>query len=474
MPFTHPDNITVPPGRYRKDFASVAARAEDIKKVGQLLPILVREEDDRLILIDGECRLRACKLLDRDIWYTTNQDGKLLLDNEFQHRIAEYMCNIARQDMSPVEKSKAITDLDRLMKETYGRKGFPQSADNLEDQEGHSSTDTAKMLGYKDRRTVSYASLITKAAETMPELSEAKSMSEAMKMVRTKVHLEAQEELARRRAAEPQQGVIADPLKYFSERMVQGDCLACMKELPSGIATIFLTDIPYGIDYKTEELRDGKSAKKNLAKKVAGLYHDLPEDILPLVEGIIKQMARVGRPNCFAYMFCAYRYWTHLSIIFENNGFEVYNKPVTWVRGSLPGGSLEPGGCNCPSKWPASNTDCILFARRGDVDLAKQGQSDVIICPSYSSSKKIHSLQRPIPLLTELISRVFHPNTKGLLIDPFAGSGSSLAAAMRFEGLEFLGYELDSENRKRAVAYLVNEYTEMTSPKEEKDFDLDV
>jgi len=472
MPFIDPDKIIIPPDRYRKDFSSVEKRAEDIAKVGQFVPILVKEQDGQLILIDGECRTRACKLLRRKVWYTTDTEGQIDVSSEYQHRLLELMSNTARQDMNTIEKSVAISDLDRLLKTIHGQAG--QSHTREPGQEGWSAEKTANLMGYKNKGTVQTAITIAAAAQTMPELAEAKTTSEAMKMIQTKIRLEAQTELARRSGEIKQSGPIDDPIEYFSKRVILGDCLEGMKKLSSGIISIFLTDIPYGIDYKTEVLFNNKSIKKDLTKKVAGLYHDLPEDILPLIESVIQQMTRTGRPNCYVYMFCAYRYWTHLSIIFEQYGFNVYNKPITWVRGNLSNGTLESGNCNCPGNWPASNTDCILFAYRGNTILAKQGQNDVIICNSLLPNNKIHSLQRPIQLLVELISRVFHPETKGILVDPFAGSGSSLAAALHFPGLEFFGFEKDPDFRDRAVSYLVNYYTEMYNPKLDPIIDLEL
>jgi DNA modification methylase len=330
------------------------------------------------------------------------------------------------------------------------------------------------MLGYKNRRTVVTANLIAKAAETMPELSAATTTSEAVKMIQTKVRLEAQQELAKRFGTK-QKGPIENPTEFFSSRVILGDCLEGMKSLSPGMATIFLTDIPYGIDYKPEGDCLDKAENKDITKKVLGFYEDKPAEIISLVEKVIQQISRVGRPNCFVYMFCAFRHWNHLVGVFQENGFNVYNKPITWIRGSFASGKLYGGVCRLPAKWPASSSDCIIFASRGNAALAKQGQPDVIFCSPISTSEKIHVVQRPVPLLTELISRVFHPETKGLLIDPFAGSGSSLAAAMQFDGLSYFGYELDPENRKRAVAYWVNEYNRMINPEPEADIeDLEI
>jgi len=472
MPFIEPEKITVLPGRFRKDFSSVEQRAREIKQLGQFDPILVKEENNQLVLIDGETRLRACILLKRKVWYTTNTEGRLEVPDEYQHKLLELMANTARADMTVLEKSQATSELDRLLKEIHGQSG--QAYILKEGQEGWDQEKTANLMGYRSAKTIERAKVIARAAETMPELAEAKTASEAMRMIQVKVRLEAQEELATRRAAEPQKGPISDPEAFFSKRVITGECPEIVEAAPSNSVSIVLTDIPYAIDYKTEDLKDGKFTKKNLSKKVTGLYNDLPEEILPAVIGVIAELPRVCRPNAFIFMFCAYRYWSFFSSIYQKAGFEVYNKPITWVRGNLASGSLEPGSCNCPWKWPASNTDCILFARRGNAVLARQGRPDVIVCNTPSSSEKIHSLQRPVQLLSELISWVFHENTKGILMDPFCGSGSSLAATLHFSGLDFFGYEKNPEFRQRAVSYLVNYYYELHNPKPAAEIDLDL
>lgn len=467
MPFIHPDKIIIPAGRYRTDFNSVQSRADDIKRTGQLVPILCRRDDQgSLILVDGECRTRACKLLDREVWYTTNEDGKVLIDSEFHHRRAEIMCNIGRDDMTPVDRSRAIADLDRLMKEEFGQSG--QNAIRDDGKEGHSTADTASMLGYKTRKTVNDAILIAKAAEDMPELADAKTMAEATKMIQVKARLNIQQELARRRAAEPQTGTIQDLNKHFSDRLILGDCLEGMKQLQPGIASIFLTDPPFGVNLDEYNKLDCKVSKGGLSRKIMGTYSDKPDEIIELLDNIIEQMARVGRPDCFVYMFCAAINWNYFRETFIKNGFNVYHSPMYWIRGDLELGRIHPGSrCTVPEKWPMKCVWPILFASRGSAVLAKQGQPDCVVCDPSVPGNKIHSLQLPIPLLTELISRVFHPGTKGLLVDPFAGSGSSLAAAMRFDGLSYLGYELDPANRERAIAYLINEYHRMQQPEDE-------
>lgn len=473
MPFIDSDKIIVPPDRYRTDFSSVEKRAEEIASVGQFQPILVKEVDGQLILIDGECRLRACELLNRKVWYTTNTDGQLEIPNEYQHRLLELMANTARQDMTPLEKSRAIADLDSLMKQIHGQSG--QSSTLAEGQEGWSADKTASLIGYTNRARVQRAIYIAKAAETMPELSEAKTESEAVKMIDTKVRLEAQQELAKRRTSEKQVGPIKDINSYFSKRIIVGDCIEKMRLLSSGIASIFLTDPPFGVNLDDHNELDCAVQKGGSSRKIMGLYKDDPDEILNLLLELIPQISRVGRPSCFVYMFCAFQNWHTLRDKFVECGFNVYHSPMYWVRGSLSLGRIHPGSrCTAPAKWPMKCVYCILFASRGDIPLARQGQPDVIVCDPVVPSTKIHSLQLPIPLLTELISRVHHPETRGLLIDLFCGSGSSLAAALHFPGLDFFGYEKDPEFRERSIAYLINYYTELHNPKVADEIDLDL
>jgi DNA modification methylase len=44
------------------------------------------------------------------------------------------------------------------------------------------------------------------------------------------------------------------------------------------------------------------------------------------------------------------------------------------------------------------------------------------------------------------------------LIDPFCGSGSTLAAARRVGITQYFGYELSKQNRDLAVSFLINQY----------------
>ena len=84
------------------DEATLDALAKSIKEHGQLQPVLLRRENERLILVAGERRWRACKLLGRP----TMQARILGVDGStaFEIALAE---NVQRDSLLPLEEARA-------------------------------------------------------------------------------------------------------------------------------------------------------------------------------------------------------------------------------------------------------------------------------------------------------------------------------------------------------------------------------
>lgn len=458
--FCNPDKITVPKDRFRPaDPAEVDAMVQSMKEVGQLQPILV---DKDMVLTAGLHRLEACRKLGRDVWFATEEEGQLILDNPLLRRMAEYQENFRRKEFTPAEKNVAIAEIDRLMREIYGsRRPGPGIS-----EEGWTQVDTAKKIGVKSHRTVSDAIAIATAIEKgVPGVKDAKTTQEAIGIVKKTVRMEAAVELARRRSASCEDGDIQDPIEFFGQRLILGDCLEKMKELPSGMCNLFVTDPPWkiGIDKRTADYG-------SVSQKATEEYDDSSDDIIPTIKDVIGQMARIGKPDCYVVMFCGIRYFNDLSDCFRANGFQVYNKPLVWVK-TGDSSELCSSKSPAPTMWPASVTDFMILARRGAATLAKLHKGDALLFPPIKAVDRIHQAQKPIPLMEEIIARFYHPGTNPVLIDPFAGSGSTLIAAQRLGIRHYFGYELSPVNRDRAIAFMVNEY--MKGLQEEPDLTID-
>jgi DNA modification methylase len=447
MPFCNPDAIKVPADRFRPaDTAEVEAMAQSLKEVGQLQPILV---DKDMNLTAGLHRREACKKLGREVWYETEEEGRLILNNPMLRRMAEYQENFRRKEFTPAEKNKAVAEIDRLMREMHGSKqsGNPMS-------EGWTQLDTAKKLGLKSHRTVSEAIAVTKAIEKgMEGVAEAKTHQEAMSIVKTNIRLAAAEELARRQAEKGTEE-IQNPKEWFGNKIILGNCLDKMKALSSNICSLFITDPPWKINIDKAVDNYGSSVQK-----AVGNYDDSSDDIIPTIKNVAAEMHRVARLDCYVVMFCGAKYWKELADHFRSIGFQVYNKPLVWVKTNIDG-NLCSSKSPAPSLWPASVTDFMLLARKGNAVLAQLHKGDAFMFPPCKTSDRIHQAQKPIPLMEEIISRFYHPGTNPLLIDPFAGSGSTLIAARRLGIKQYFGYELSAQNRERAIVYMVNQYME--------------
>ena len=89
-----------------------------------------------------------------------------------------------------------------------------------------------------------------------------------------------------------------------------------------------------------------------------------------------------------------------------------------------------------------------------DEYVAVNGQADNYITVGFGAKEAgLHSAQKPLKLMEALIalgSRRGH-----IVLDPFAGSGSTLVAAQRL-GRQFIGIELDLGVAEKARARLVD------------------
>ena len=84
----------------RKDFGEneISELAESIKQVGIINPPVVRKKDGSYVIIDGERRLRACKLLGMDKVLCSVKDIK-----EEDIHAAQIIANVHRKDLTDVE-----------------------------------------------------------------------------------------------------------------------------------------------------------------------------------------------------------------------------------------------------------------------------------------------------------------------------------------------------------------------------------
>ena len=193
--------------------------------------------------------------------------------------------------------------------------------------------------------------------------------------------------------------------------IVHGDCIDIMRQMPANSVDFILADPPYLVNYRD---RSGRS-----------IQNDTNADWL---KPAMKEAYRVLKQDRVAIVFYG---WSRVDAFFEawrSAGFQ----PVGHIVFRKKYGSK--------SRFLSYRHEQAYLLAKGRPPLPKQPLADVMDMP-YSGNK-LHPTQKPVPTLASLIRTFSLPGE--IVLDAFAGSGSSCAAAL-LTGRKYIGIELDTE-----------------------------
>ena len=203
-------------------------------------------------------------------------------------------------------------------------------------------------------------------------------------------------------------------------RVLLGDCAAVLSALPAACVDFVLTDPPYLVDYRD---RSGRS----LAGDVTGDW------LVPS----FAEVYRVMRPDSLCVSFYG---WSRVEQFVS-----------AWRRAGL----RLVGHLTFPKRYTSASR--LVRYQHENAYLLAKGQPPVPAAPigdvidwTYSGNR-LHPTQKPLSVLVPLVE-AFCPRG-GLVLDPFAGSGSSLLAAQAV-GRRFVGVEVDPRMHGVAVRRL--------------------
>ena len=175
-----------------------------------------------------------------------------------------------------------------------------------------------------------------------------------------------------------------------------------------------LTDPPYGLDYQSSQAAPGRR-KRKIANDESSGFGAFLERALPAIKGQMKKGAVLywfasggGPSTALARVLLA-----------VERHFDLLNL-LCWDR-------VDPGlGWRWRRSWEA-----IIEAANGKPTTWNGGTEmrNVLRFPKAIPQSEEHPTPKPVPLLEELIKACCP--TRGLVLDPFAGSGSTFIAAER-------------------------------------------
>lgn len=192
--------------------------------------------------------------------------------------------------------------------------------------------------------------------------------------------------------------------------IVNGDCISVMKHLPTASVNMILTDPPYLINYKS---RDGRTVPN--------------DDNDAWLKPAFAEMGRVLKDNSFCISFYGYKHAHKFINAYYAAGFRIVGHLVFPKRYTSSSGVVR------------AQHECAHLLAKGFPKTPDHVIGDVIDW-TYSGNK-FHPTQKPVNALLPLIETFCEP--RGLVLDPFAGSGSTLLAAKSL-GRSYLGIELDA------------------------------
>lgn len=201
-----------------------------------------------------------------------------------------------------------------------------------------------------------------------------------------------------------------NPLLPFLGRVTQGDCIHVLRRLPDACVDFVLTDPPYLVRYRD---RDGR--------------HVPNDDHARWLYPAFAEVARVLRPGRWCVSFYGWGQAEKFLTVWKALGLQplghfVFLKPYAsrsaYTRMHYEQAYLLARGRPAPPADPPA--DVIRFEYTGN---------------------RLHPTQKPVTALRPLIAAYTRPGE--LVLDPFAGSGSTGEAARQL-GRRFILVELDA------------------------------
>ena len=207
--------------------------------------------------------------------------------------------------------------------------------------------------------------------------------------------------------------------------IISGDCIEIMQTLPARSVDFILTDPPYIAAYKS---RDNQTLRN--------------DDNAAWLAPAFAEMYRLLKNDAFAISFYG---WPKVDLFFD-----------AWKRAGF-----RVGGHIVFRKRYASKTAFLQYRHEAAFLLIKGHPAFPAAPPpdvmdwTYTGNR-FHPTQKSIHILKPLIEAFTKPGD--LVLDPFAGSGSTCVAAYR-TGRDYIGIELDPVHHQTARARLADGQT---------------
>jgi len=427
-------------GRARKRFDHVGGLVSSIRALGLINPItVVPHPDGKYKLVAGECRTRACCLLGwKEIPATLRKDL-----SPMEQKLVEMEENVKRADLEWTERIALLEEIDGLKREKEG-----SSMQKSKDGSGWTSAKTAELAGLT-RQTAERQIKFAKELKKRPDMKDAlKGMpiTTAIKMFDQKMEAERMGRLA-----------ASGHLKVSSDLML-GRAEELIKGMEEDSVDLLITDPPFGIQNLEDKFSDNFNSVvyTRMLKETDNATADA---VTAIFQVLAPELRRVMKPKAHFYIFHASSLYQMLVEVMEREGFEVSKAPLVWDKGRSTAPFM---GLNY-----AASHEPVLFGHSPPRSkrLVKPCR-DVLTFSMVNAKDKLHPFEKPQALLRYFIKQ--SSNLGEVVLDPFAGSGATLVAALA-TGRVGKGFEVCEDTFLKAQKRLMenNDVEETKTPSED-------
>jgi site-specific DNA-methyltransferase (adenine-specific) len=277
-----------------------------------------------------------------------------------------------------------------------------------------------------------------------------------------------------------------------------GDCKEVMLELPANSISACITDPPYNYEFighkwdateierRVSRVQESKTLVKNIpygsglagGVRNARWYERVRQNILDYEQWCYEwavELFRVCKEGAVVAAFNSTRTMAHLQVALERAGFYardcvVYRRPSGIPKGLNLQAKLEQKGVENSEDWIGWHSclrnewEAIVVVQKPLVNnyvetLLKNGiglfhtinedgsfQSNILenIPRDEREQENVHCTVKPLALMEKLVEMFVPASSEHIVLDPFAGSGTTLVAAKKL-GCSYLGIEVVPE-----------------------------
>lgn len=228
--------------------------------------------------------------------------------------------------------------------------------------------------------------------------------------------------------------------------LYRGDCLDVLPTLKPETVDLVLTDPPYcsGAMQDAGKQRSKPQGHRTEVSSRPG-FHYFGSDAMTTggliwtLRAAMTVCAALLRPNRSALIFSDWRMAGQIGPAIESTGL-AWKNVIVWDKG-------RPG----LGRGFRPSHELILEFGKGKPEYTRYNGRNVIQCPVVPSGLRVHTTEKPLKLLRDIIELTTNPGA--VVLDPFAGS-AAVGVAATLAGRRFIGIERDPRHFETATARL--------------------